>query len=621
MICQLTLGLVASLALAGAAFAQDPGPNAPVQYEVTFENARHHEAHVVATWRGVPAGPFRAQMSRSSPGRYALHEFAKNVYSVSATDGAGRPLKIERTEPYSWTVTGHDGTVRVSYTLFGDHGDGTYAQIDATHAHLAMPATFMWANGYDRQPIRVRFRPSDPSWKVATQLPPAGEPDTFWAPDLQYFIDSPTELSDFQLREWKVTDQGRTVTFRLALHEPGAALDADAFAEKLKRLVPTEIALWGELPKFDFGTYTFIADYMPDDDFDGMEHRNSTFLTGPLTLQRADFDRQLEAASHEFFHAWNVRRLRPAELEPFDFTRANPSPSLWLAEGFTDYYGPLVVLRSGQSTTDAFLRELADQIGPVLTGPARGYGGPQEMSLRAPFADAAVSIDATNRNTFVTYYRYGHALALVLDLELRGRFKGVTLDDYMRRLWRTLGAPEHPYRPADLKAALAAVTGDARFADDFFRASIEGSALPDLRPLLAQAGLILRPKAPDHAWLGATRVKADGPELLLDQAPFPGSPFYAAGAERGDRILGVGRFELASEADWQDMLDRLKPGETLSVRYVQRGRTVEAPLTVAADPTIEIVRAETVGQAPTKAQLAFRAAWLGEAAPAAPTKR
>lgn len=608
---KVLIGLTGLACSATAALAADPGPNAPVQYEVSFENAAHHEAQVTATYRGAPKGPLHLRMSRSSPGRYAIHEFAKNVYKVTAVDGTGKPLQLERTDPYGWTVSGHDGTVKVTYTLYADRGDGTYSQVDATHAHLNMPATFLWADGYDDKPIRVTFKRADPSWKIATQLPPVtGQADAFWAPNLQYFMDSPTELSAFTLREWQVTDAGKTYTFRLALHHPGTDADADKFTEKLKAIVPEHIKVFGELPKFDQGTYTFIADYMPQITGDGMEHRNSTFISQPRSLFRGNFS-QLGTASHEFFHAWNVERIRPAELEPFDFTKANPTPSLWLAEGFTQYYGPLLIRRAGQSTTDEFLASLSGTLNGVVTGPGRLYGSPQEMSLRAPFVDAAAALDPTNPNIFTSYYPYGAIIGLALDLQLRGRAKPLSLDDFMKRMWANHGAPEKPYKPADIKAALAQTTGDAKFADGFFKASIEGSALPDFAPLLEQAGLKLRQKAPKKAWLGASRVKVTGAELILDQPPVPASPLYAAGLEVGDRIVSIGRFDFANEADWTDALDRLKPDETTTVKFVQRGQVREAPLKVAADPTLEVVRFEKADLKPTDAQLAFRKAWLG----------
>ncbi len=611
------LALLAATASAAPMETKDPGANAPVQYDVSFENAAHHEAQVVATYRNVPKGPLRLRMSRSSPGRYAIHEFAKNVYKLSAVDGAGKPLTVERTEPYGWTVAGHDGTVKVTYTLYADRGDGTYSQVDETHAHLNMPATFLWAQGYDEKGIRVRFKRADPSWKIATQLPAvAGEADAYWAPNLQYFMDSPTEISALTVREWQVNDNGRTYTFRLALHNPGTDEDADKFAEKLKTLIPQHIKVFGELPKFDHGEYTFIADYMPQITGDGMEHRNSTFISQPRSLFRGNFS-QLNTASHEFFHAWNVERIRPAELEPFDFTRANPTPSLWLAEGFTQYYGPLLIRRSGQSTTDEFLTSLSGTLNGVVTGPGRLYGSPQEMSLRAPFVDAAAALDPVNPNIFTSYYPYGAIIGLALDLQLRGREKPVSLDDFMRQMWRAHGVTEKSYKPADIRAALAKTAGDQAFADSFFKASIEGSALPDFGPLLDQAGLKLRQKSPKKAWLGATRVKVNGTDLVLDQPPAPNSPLYAAGVEVGDRIVSIGRFEFANEGDWTDALDRLKPDEATTVKFVQRGQTREAPLKVAADPTLEVVRYEKADLKPTEAQLAFRKAWLGAEAEAA----
>ncbi|RRN62051.1 M61 family metallopeptidase [Caulobacter sp. 602-1] len=611
------LALLAASASAEPAVGRDPGANAPVQYEVSFENARHHEAQVIATFRNVPKGPLKVRMSRSSPGRYAIHEFAKNVYQVSAVDGAGKPLKLERGEPYGWTVVGHDGTVKVTYTLYADRGDGTYSQVDPTHAHLNMPATFLWAQGYDDKAIRVRFKRADPSWKIATQLPAvAGEADTFWAPNLQYFMDSPTEISALTVRDWRVTDHGRAYTFRLALHNPGTDEDADKFVEKLKAIVPEHIKVFGELPKFDHGEYTFIADYMPQITGDGMEHRNSTFISQPRSLFRGNFS-QLGTASHEFFHAWNVERIRPAELEPFDFTRANPTPSLWLAEGFTQYYGPLLIRRAGQSTVDEFLTGLSGTLNGVVNGPGRLYGSPQEMSLRAPFVDAAAALDPTNPNIFTSYYPYGAVIGLALDLQLRGREKPLSLDDFMKQMWRTHGVTEKAYKPADARAALARTTGDQDFADGFFKASIEGSALPDFGPLLDRAGLKLRTKSPKKAWLGASRVKVSGTDLILDAAPVPNSPLYAAGVEVGDRIVSIGRFEFANEGDWTDALERLKPDDATTVKFVQRGQAREAPLKVAADPTLEVVRYEKADLKPSEAQLAFRKAWLGEDTPAA----
>jgi predicted metalloprotease with PDZ domain len=591
------------------AIAQSKVP-AAIQYEIGFPNAVHHEAQVTVTWRDLGPAPLRVQMSRSSPGRYAIHEFAKNVYALSAKDGRGRALAVTRTDPYGWTVSGHDGTVTVTYTLFGDHGDGTYAQIDATHAHLNMPATFLWAVGQEKRPIRVRFIPFDAKWKVATQLQPTADRTTFAAPDFQYFMDSPTELSDFDMREWQVGDGPTRATIRLVVHHDGTPADLDRFAASAKKVVAQHIAMWGEHPAYDFGTYTFIADYMPQISGDGMEHRNSTIISQPRSFAAANFA-QIGTLSHEFFHSWNVERIRPAELEPFDFTRANPTPSLWLAEGFTQYYGPLMIRRAGESAVDAYLRGVGSTIDALTNGTARNYGGPQEMSLRAPFVDAAKSIDATNPNIFVSYYTYGAGLALALDLTLRQRYPNITLDTYMRYLWQTFGKTEQPYTRADLSRALGVVTKDPAFAAAFFKASIDASALPDYAPLLDQAGLKLRPANPTTAWLGNVRFKTTGSEVRIDGAPAPGTPLYRAGLDNGDQIVSLGGTPITSDAEAAAALARARPGQTADITYRQRGIERHATLTFVADPTVEVVRAETAGVTPTARQLAFRTAWLG----------
>ena len=598
---------VLSLGLATPVLAQTAPP---VRYELSFDNAVHHEARITVTYRDLGREPARFEMSRSSPGRYAIHEFAKNVYSVSAVDGAGRPLTVQRTDPYGWTVAGHDGTVSVTYTLYGDRADGTYAQIDATHAHLNMPATLMWARGHDDRPVELRFRSPNPDWKIATQLAPTSDPAVFIAPNLQYLMDSPTELSDHRVREWTVDDHGTPRTIRIALHDPGTDQNADIFAERARKVVDQLIAVFGDVPDFDFGTYTFLADYLPHVSGDGMEHRNSTVISGSRSLAEADYG-QIGTLSHEFFHSWNVERIRPKELEPFDFTRANATPSLWFAEGFTNYYGPLAIRRAGVSNIDRFLAEIGAQANVIVNTPARAYGSPQEMSLRAPFVDAAASIDPNNPNIFTSYYTYGATLALTLDLTLRQRFPGKTLDDYMRWMWRHHGVTEVPYTPDDLRKGLAAVTGDQAFADAFFANSIDRSELPDLAPLLAQAGVVMKPRNATGAWAGPARLQVADNVVRLAAATVPNTPLYLAGLDGGDEIVRLGETAIDSQANWDDALKSLKPGDTVSITFIQRGVERTAQLTLTPDPNFELVRTELMGGTVTPQQLAFRAAWLG----------
>ncbi|HEX6938773.1 MAG TPA: PDZ domain-containing protein [Longimicrobiales bacterium] len=588
---------------------------APVRYDVSFPNVVHHEARIEATFAELPDGPLDVRMSRSSPGRYAVHEFAKNVYAVEAYDGAGRRLDITRPDPYGWTIAGHDGTVRFVYTLFADRADGTYSGIDASHAHLNMPATFVWARGLERRPITVTFHPPRGSdWKVATQLAPTDDPFTFTAPNLYYFFDSPAELSDFDLRTWTVPAGDRTYTIRLALHHAGTDAALDRYTEMAKKVVAEELAIFGAPADYDFGTYTFIADYLPWVAGDGMEHRNSTILTSTRALEGDGMLRNLGTLAHEFFHSWNVERIRPKTLEPFDFERANMSRELWLAEGFTSYYEDLALRRAGLISDDDYAAALSGVVNAVVNMPGRRFFSPVEMSMRAPFVDAATAIDPTNHaNIFISYYTWGAAIGLGLDLTLRTRF-GSTLDDFMREMWRAHGKPEKPYALDDVRAALARTSKDTAFAREFFDRYIGGRDVVDYEALLARAGFLVRRAAPGRPSLGRLSVALRDGHLVVTAPTLIGSPVYDAGIDRGDRILSLDGHALTSEADLAAVLAAHAPGDHIPVTYEQRGRTRSATITLVEDPTLEVVTFEKAGRPLTEEIRALRAAWLGSKA-------
>ena len=591
---------------------------APVVYDIRFPNRVHREAEVSVRFSGVPDGPLRVRMARSSPGRYALHEFAKNVYAVKAVNSAGRALTVTRRSPHEWAVTGHTGVVIFSYTLYADRADGTYAGIDETRAHLNIPATFAWSPQLATRPIMVTFHRPDPAWKIATQLQPTNDAETFRAPNLQYFMDSPTHLGVLDIREWQVASGGRTQTMRLAVDHTGTSAQVSEYTDLTKRVVNEMAAVFGELPAFDFGTYTFVACYRSNCAGDGMEHRNSTSVTSSSSLAENQMG-LLGTVSHEFFHAWNVERIRPRSLEPFDFTEANMSGELWLAEGFTSYYGDLVLARSAILTPRQYAQGLTGAVNTLTTSPARAFSGAVGMAQQAPFVDAAVAIDPNNRsNTFISYYTYGEAVGLALDLLLRGRTPAVTLDDFMREMWRRHGklqtaalAPARPYTLADAEAALAAVTKDSAFARSFFARYVVGSALPDYPALLAQAGFLVRPAHAGRAWMGDTRLSALDGEVIVAGPTSIGSPMYEVGMAAGDRITRVGDRAITTAPELQQAIDATKPGEQVRLTWIGRGGEKSATMTLREDPNVEVVTFEEAARTPTAAQLAFRTSWVG----------
>lgn len=569
-------------------------------YEVSFNNSVHHEAHIRAYFPELKSDTLIVRMSRSSPGRYALHEFVKNVYGVKATNSKGEKLKISRADPYSWKITGHDGSVTVEYILFGNRADGTYSQIDETHAHLNIPATFIYSEELNKRPIEVTFNTSNhPDWKIATQLKRL-KGNTFFAPDLYYFMDSPTEISDYDLREFKV--DGKNIRF--VLHHPGTKEEFNEYFEKVKKIVAQEKEVYGELPDYDFDEYTFLACYMPNVSGDGMEHRNSTILTDTESLGKGGIKNNIGTVAHEYFHSWNVERIRPKSLEPFDFQEANMSGALWFAEGFTSYYTGLSLCRAGVLSPKEYIEGLNGTFNYVWNSPARDYFNPIEMSYQAPFVDAATSVDPVNReNTFISYYSYGSILGLALDLQLR--MKGLNLDDYMKLVWQKYGKTEIPYTIPELEKSLTEYAGK-EFAPNFFQNYIYQSKMPNYEQLFERVGVSIEQNKPD-AYFGAS-VRSDENGTIISQNVAKNTPAYSAGLDKGDKIISINGVQLTAENNWEDELKKFNPGDTIDLEYERYAAVKKTKLTLATDPTYVIELKEDAGKKAEKA----RRNWLSK---------
>lgn len=567
-------------------------------YSISFDNAAHNEAQVEATFTNLKSGDIEIRMSRTSPGRYALHEFMKNVYNVTFTDSQGKNLEATRPDPYSWKVAGHDGTIKLSYTLFANRGDGTYAQIDETHAHLNIPATFMYAPNLANNGVEVTFNVrKDLNWKVATQLKHI-EGNTYYAKDLQYFMDSPTEISNHSVRSFDV--DGQKINF--VLHHNGTEEELDTYFEKVKKTVLQQKAVFGELPQFDYGEYSFLACYVPNASGDGMEHRNSTILTSTRALANGGLESNIGTVSHEFFHCWNVERIRPKSLEPFDFEEANMSGELWFAEGFTSYYTSLMLCRAGLTSQENYIKGLRGTFNYVWNSPGRQFFNPIEMSYQAPFVDAARSVDPVNRNnTFISYYSYGSALGLALDLSLRE--KGLNLDDYMKLVWTNYGKQEQPYTIKDLHNTLKSYAGND-FGDQFFNNYIYKSGMPDYKRLFNRVGVNLEQ---DTSKIGfGARVR----EGLIVSNTQIGLSAYNAGLENGDKIIQIDNYVLSKDLKLDAILKNFKPKDASKVIFERFGQKREAIVTFTEDPSYSISVAETEEKPLSEEQEKARAAWL-----------
>jgi len=583
-----------------------PQALSPVTYGISLENAVHHEAQVTLELPDLPAGKLELVMSRSSPGRYSIHNFAKNVYGVTVVDEKGKELAFTRPNPHEWHVNHDGGAVTVEYTLFGDRVDGTYVAIDTTHLHLNMPASFMWARGLEDRRVELKLRLKKRDWTVATQLEEAKGKNTFSAPDLEYFMDSPLEAGPLVWREWAVDgDQ----TIRLAVHHSGTDEEVDLYEAMARRVTAEQAAVFGTMPAFDFGSYTFLSDYLEYASGDGMEHRNSTILSSSSSLEENMLG-LLRTLSHEFFHAWSMERIRAKAVEPFDFESANLSDELWFGEGFTNYYDDLTIHRAGLTSFDEYTKGLSSRVDAVVNGPGRAYFSAVGMSRQATFRDKGVAADRTNsRNVFISYYTFGDAIGLGLDLTLRSQFE-VTLDDYMRAMWDKHGAPGIPYTTSDLETVLGEVTGSKKFAEEFFAKFVNGKDVVDYQSLLGKAGLHLKQVDSEKAFMGYAAITYKDEEATLSGATIVGTPLHDTGLDRGCKILELDGKAIECEEDMEAALEDYKPGEVITIKFERRLEEVDAKLTLAADPRVEVVPFEHEGMDVTDAMKAFRTSWL-----------
>lgn len=564
-----------------------PDHPATIVYTLDLAKVQQHELRITVNFPAVGPGVFYVKMPQSSPGRYAQHNFAKNVYDLKAFGADGREIAVHAADIAEWAIAGHGGAVTLSYTLFANGGDGTYAGIDDRKLHLNMPASFLYGEQLNDRPVLLQLKADQrPDWTVATQLVDLGQ-RRFAAPDYYYFFDSPTIVGDIMRGSFEVTNPDQKVqTIEIAMMHEGTQEEFNDYLGWTEDVVLAQQKVYGELPDFDYGRYTFLCSYNPWIGGDGMEHRNSTVCSAPLSLADAA-ERLIGTVSHEFFHCWNVERIRPASLEPFHFDHANMSGELWFAEGFTSYYDDLSLVRAGILSREKYADGLTGQLNYVLNNPGRNHRNPLEMSQQAPFVDAATANDPDNfANTFVSYYPYGATVALALDLTLRER--GHDLDELMQLVWQRYGKTEIPYHIRDLQLALGDVVDDQAWARDFFDRHVYGSELPDFAPLLAEYGFTLAVAEPDSVGFFGLSLRDTEEGLTVRSLIRENSPLYAVGLDQGSVITTINGDSITTQEAWDAAIATIIPGSTVTLGFTQLEQEKTGSFIATASPELTL---------------------------------
>src|SRR5882762_2758335 len=559
------------------------------------------------------------QMPQWSPGRYAVFDFAKNVQEFGISEipppnsrCADADAQLKRLDIQTWRVfMCKANRVTVTYKVFANDLSGTFSELDSRHANFNGGCIFMYVVNHKQDPVRLEIDPPK-DWRIVNGRTEKKDQREWKFPNWDILIDTPTEIApDWTEDNFKVDGKNYYVVVHSLGPEGGKRR---ALVRDIEKIVKTETAMWGP-PEFD--SYTFLIHFSADDHSgDGMEHLTSTQIIMPGTLADAGAEAEtIDAIAHEFFHVWNVKRLRPIELGPWDFTRPANTRGLWIAEGITNYYGHLMQRRAGLWNDAKFWSTMSDQITEVENSPGSRLMNAEESSLSAPFIDDAPHAQQTNlANTSISYYPKGEVLGLTLDLLIRGKTQGkASLDDVMRRMYGEfyLNSPNatyylrgRGYRPDDFERIVSEVAG----ADmsDFFKRYVRGVESPPYEEAFAQVGLrfVREPQQPVSVGVGADE---NDPNNFKVARVRPGSPASDAGLEIGDTINSLGGIRL-TPTNLLKVLGRYKPGDRVALT-VQRGRRTMQISIVLGPPQVMSYRIEEMTNTPAQAK-ALRAAWL-----------
>ena len=561
------------------------------------------------------------QMPKWSPGRYAVFDFAKNVQQFRALGGICPPANMRCTLPdfpvmrvdeQTWRVSmmnTHSATI--TYKVYGNDLSGTFSQLDSRHANFNGGNLFMYVVNHKPDPVILTIDPPI-GWRIVNGRMESRDQREWHFPNWDIMIDTPTEVAP----DW--TDDTFTVDgkqYHVVVHSLGKeGGKRPALVSSIEKIVRAETAMWGP-PEFD--SYTFLIHFANDGHSgDGMEHLTSTqiILSGSLA-DPGQLEEALATASHEFFHVWNVKRLRPIELGPWDFTRPAHTRGLWIAEGITNYYGHLMQRRAGLWDDTKFYKELTDQISDVDNSPGSKLMSAEDSSLSAPYIDDAPHAQETNlSNTAVSYYPKGEIIGVVLDLLIRGKTKGkASLDDVMRHMYREfyLDSPNatyylrgRGYRDEDFFRVASEIAGED--LSDFFKRYVQAVETPPYEQAFAQAGLkfIREPRGP--VTVGITADEEEKTTFKVADVR-PNSPAAAAGLEDGDVITLFGGTRL-TPSNLLKTVSRYKPGDQVRLVVQRDGKTTHMTVTMGP-PLLFNFRIEVDPNASAEAK-ALRAAWL-----------
>ncbi len=578
-----------------------------ISFDVSFTEPQAHYADIRMNLGGISTEYVDIKMPVWTPGSYLIREFAKNVENVQAVSTSGQPVRVEKVSKNTWRVYAKKSDFALNYRVYSFEISVRTPFVDASHAFLSPAGLFMYPSGMISQPSTVTVHLPAMWKKISTGLEPvAGKENTFYAPDFDILYDSPIEIGNQDVFSFPVGG----VNYEVAMYG-GGNYDKQRLAVDMPKIIAQEAAVFGENPN---KRYVFIV-HNYNVGSGGLEHLNSTVLG----VARFNYGTEaghlafLRLVAHEHFHLWNVKRLRPKALGPFDYETENYTTNLWIAEGFTSFYDKLSVHRAGLFSAEKYLEAVLGDIGTIENQPGNKVQAASESSF-----DAWIKYYRPNENTknsTVSYYNKGAVIALLMNLEILHSTRGQkSLDDVMKAVYTEYYQKQkRGYTDAEFRAMAEKIAGVS--LSEIYDGYVNGTAPIDYNRYFGYAGLklITDDAAKQNPLLGTTTAVKDGKTMITNVAR--GSAAWIDGLNVNDEVIAIDGIRINPvnvEAPRLTEVDKYvatrKVGARIQVLIARDGLMQTISVTLKEDPTL---RFKIAGMDQlTVEQAAVRAKWI-----------
>ena len=571
-----------------------------IGFEVSFTEPQAHYAEVEMNISGINKDYVDVKMPVWAPGSYLIREFSKNVEGFKAS-AAGKPVKFEKVRKNIWRIYGAKANqLKINYRVYAFEVSVRTSFVDASHAFLSSTGIFMYPDGHLKSPSTVKIVPYQGWSKVSTGLEPvAGQEFTYTAKDFDILFDSPIEVGNQDVFEFTASG----VKHEVAMYG-GGNYDKERLKVDMAKVVEQGTAIYGENPNKH---YTFIV-HNYERGGGGLEHLNSTVLGASRNQYNNErgYNGFLDLVAHEYYHLWNVKRLRPVALGPFDYDNEVYTTNLWIAEGFTAYYENKLTLRAGFNDQNTFVNKLAGAVAAVENTP-----GSRVQSAAMASYDAWIKQyrpDENSSNSSISYYSKGEVIGLLMDLAIANATKGAkSLDDVMKAMYLQCKTQGRGYTDAEFKAMVEKVSGIS--FTDFWNKYVTGTEPVDYATYFAYAGVTVKNENEGKSipYLGVASRKVEGRMFIT--AVSRNSAAWTAGLNVNDELISINGVPVEAAIERMPELTSKKVGDVVNIKVGRDGKLVDFAVTLKASPSIKLVA--QIDENATPAQKAVLKRWTG----------